>query len=809
MASTIGPESGASTGSGEFKPSTPSAAELRGEDVHTTRREAPPPPPPITRGETVMPRTARAETTPSWADTTSGAEFVQPPPPLRPAEPRKLETERPDTPKVKDDAEILAADERVTARERRAKEVKDLEDVERDRRFIESSSELSDYISTLSLTIANTPEGELKDGMQRKLNERIEELHELTEEYKSKKAAITEPRLKSTVGKKEPELTPEEKAERRTTAETEVKDATEKLQVANIHRLREHELTDEDRQTVVDYIRAQETLSVLKPAREREFAITPFQAQLAEEYFIAQKAVAISRAKEHGEDTAAITKDYNKQIARLRGYANKAEEASEATDAPAGTLIEDTPVMIKAGKPLPGKDPEVPGPVPPSVPGPDDPPTVPGPDDPPIVPPTPPTIPPGPPIEPPVEPRPVDPTPGPEPEPTPPDIDPASRYALAVDKWAQARINSEKITAGAKEKRALDEARDELQEAFEVYADNIGREHLVRQVEIQRHTRTAAGYLTESNNNVTKLQEQRALADADREDEFKGWTDADFDKNLQEQHDYQDQINQYLQEQQRLMTLEKAEFDRKKAEELMKVRKLVDDKMVELRLAKKPGFLRKFNNFLRKHPVVRFAVGTSLTAIGFGSAALGLWPLGLAALGAKSVLAGAGAYNASRGAGEFIGERQLGENNKATIGEELGVQEKQTGTRKWSKRVGALVGAGAAALTFAVGLNKVGGGPPDRPEPGPTGDRFASVNNPDLMNQARSAGLTGERFEQSWDHLRSVVRPDQLPKVDALLAQEGPNGPRVQLLAGLNDRAQGGLSTQAFDRWMAFAAAQR
>ena len=118
--------------------------------------------------------------------------------------------------------------------------------------------------------------------------------------------------------------------------------------------------------------------------------------------------------------------------------------------------------------------------------------------------------------------------------------------------------------------------------------------------------------------------------------------------------------------------------------------------------------------------------GLALTGIGIVGTVTGAAPLVIGAIGLKTALGSYGAYNAARGGGEYIGNKQVGNaEDKTTIGEELGVQEKQTTTRRWSKRAGAAM----AAIVGTIGVFKLADALTNRPPAPPTDHRYGSINN--------------------------------------------------------------------------------
>lgn len=380
---------------------------------------------------------------------------------------------------------------------------------------------------------------------------------------------------------------------------------------------------------------------------------------------------------------------------------------------------------------------------------------------------------------------------------------------LSAERLAKARIESEKLSPlhGKEKKQELAAAKAEFAENFEAYVGALAYEQVANLAEIADVYELSVNYMTISQTREAELLEQKALADKDRAPGFKGLTDAEFDASLKIQKDYQ-AIQVAKQEECIVARQEQnALFEAIRAQELLKVRKLVDDAMLAERLKKKPNLLVKLNQWMNKHPISKIALGGGLAALSIAGTVTGILPLvGIAGAG-WGILRASALYTGTRGVGEKVGQTEkfgAGKiENKANIGEELDAQEKQTKIRRYSKRIGALIAAGSLALTAFQMF-------PRGPKvPGSEGRRWNTTNpvNPDgsnpLVEQARAGGLRGPRLQTAINQLRSNVRPDQLPKVDQLIASEGIYGPHVQLLAGLRPGAQARMALPVFDRFMA------
>jgi len=411
-----------------------------------------------------------------------------------------------------------------------------------------------------------------------------------------------------------------------------------------------------------------------------------------------------------------------------------------------------------------------PPPKPPKIPGPPEPPGPPTPPGPPK-PPGPPT-PPGPPKppEPPVEPRP-DPI---EPVPTPPEITEAqAAYDAAVKKWAAARIRSERLLSRGEDKENLAREKGNMDRAFEAYCAALSQKHVENVFATIRNSELSKQYVSQSESIQRTLDHQRSLPPADRDPKYRDYTDDQFATEIQEQVNYRAQQVEYQRKSKELAQSEKDKWSQVKAEELMKVRAKVDAEMLRQRTEKHPR-LAKMNEWLKKHPKTRMVAGLALTAIGVTGTVTGLAPLALIGFGGRTALGAYGAYNASRGIGEMVGARSekfgLGSQKfkesgdpardkvrKENIGEELTAQEKQTATRKWSKRVGAAA-AGIVGLIGAYKIANAIDGPPPRPD---VDQRYGSINNGELNARlANGDFVSGAERTEAIARLKGVIGED-------------------------------------------------
>ena len=365
---------------------------------------------------------------------------------------------------------------------------------------------------------------------------------------------------------------------------------------------------------------------------------------------------------------------------------------------------------------------------------------------------------PNPPVEPPVEPRPV------EPIPTIPEIGEAqAAYDLAVSEWAAARIDSERLLAGQDEKERLTDAKEKLDAAFENYCTALSRKHVENFYAWNENINLSADYVEQSRATQSKLEQQRALPPEDREDAYREFNDEDFAHNIQAQIEYQARQAEYQRQSSAKRDAEIELFNQVKVEELLKIRARVDAEMLAQREKKHPR-LAKINEWLKKHPKSRIAAGLALTAIGITGTVTGLAPLAVLGFGGRTALGAYGAYNASRGVGEMAGDSErfgVGKETKATIGEELGAQEKQTNIRRYSKRAGAAL----AAIVGAIGAYKLANAV-DRPPSPPTDQRYGSINNGELNSRlANGDFISGSERAEAIARLKGVIGDDAFARL--------------------------------------------
>ena len=274
-----------------------------------------------------------------------------------------------------------------------------------------------------------------------------------------------------------------------------------------------------------------------------------------------------------------------------------------------------------------------------------------------------------------------------------------SRFAYyeASSNYAKAKIAAEGMFAGAEKKAAFETAGVALKEAREKWlsaeadlvrsADRIGEDLQV----INNQERTEAQGILDT---LLKTKE-------DAGDDYDGGLEAQIaaqQANLARIDDYDSLIAEHI-------SSREARIQAFAVGELTELSKRVDDEMLAERTRRHPK-LTKINNWLQKHPKTRIGVGLGLTAAGIVGAATFNAPLVAFATGAKAGLSGYGSYNASRGIGEMIASKKMNKTQLATIDDYLGASDRQSATRRNSKRLGAAVAVALAAAPAIIAMSE-------------------------------------------------------------------------------------------------------
>ena len=270
-------------------------------------------------------------------------------------------------------------------------------------------------------------------------------------------------------------------------------------------------------------------------------------------------------------------------------------------------------------------------------------------------------------------------------------------YYDAINNYAVAKIAAEGMFAGGEKKAAFEAAGAALKEAREQWlsseanlvrsADRIGED---LQVINNQERAEAQGILD------TLLKEKE-----DAGDDYDGSLEAQIAEqqaNLVKITAYDGLIAEHI-------ASREARLQEFATNELTELSKRVDDTMLAERTRRHPK-LTKINNWLQKHPKTRIGVGLGLSAMGIVGAATFNAPLVAFATSAKAGLSGYGSYNASRGIGEMIANKKMSKTQLATIDDYLGASDRQSATRRNSKRLGAAVAVAMAAAPAILAMTE-------------------------------------------------------------------------------------------------------
>jgi hypothetical protein len=270
-------------------------------------------------------------------------------------------------------------------------------------------------------------------------------------------------------------------------------------------------------------------------------------------------------------------------------------------------------------------------------------------------------------------------------------------YYEASSNYAKAKIAAEGMFAGAEKKEAFETAGVALKEAREKWLS--AEADLVRSAD-------RMGENLQAINNQERTEAQGILdtllkAKEDAGDDYDGGLEAQIaaqQANLARIDDYDSLIAEHI-------ASREARIQAFAVGELTELSKRVDDEMLAERTRRHPK-LTKINNWLQKHPKTRIGVGLGLTAAGIVGAATFNAPLVAFATGAKAGLSGYGSYNASRGIGEMIASKKMNKTQLATIDDYLGASDRQSATRRNSKRMGAAVAVALAAAPAIIAMSE-------------------------------------------------------------------------------------------------------
>ena len=264
-------------------------------------------------------------------------------------------------------------------------------------------------------------------------------------------------------------------------------------------------------------------------------------------------------------------------------------------------------------------------------------------------------------------------------------------YDSAIKAYAHAKIRSERMFAGKDAKELLSMAGEKLElshsrllEASDglMAAENQSIDELLLMNNEER-TNTA--------NSLTELIKQRATA------QNEGNYDNSLDDQINQLAQYLSALEVHNDKVNKVKEERPKEVEAYKANLLIEMSTAVDNAMLAERTQAHPK-LAKVGNWLKTHPKTRIAVGLGLAAIGVVGAATFNAPLVAVSMAGSATLRGYGSYNFARGIGEMLASGKMNKADLKTVEDYLTVSEKQSATRKNSKRAGAVV---ATALVAA------------------------------------------------------------------------------------------------------------
>lgn len=346
----------------------------------------------------------------------------------------------------------------------------------------------------------------------------------------------------------------------------------------------------------------------------------------------------------------------------------------------------------------------------------------------------------------------------------------SQRLDLAIERFARARVNSERMFGGKNDPELVD-ASTELQRAYQDFCGVLAERAAMRVAEEQARLDSITRERLMYEGMAASAQEQLSALEPD-------------DPQVQV---LLGNINALEQRQAELATREaasqaeiarvQAESEQEIAQNLVRVQTNVDALMIREEERTRPA-LGKIANWLRKHPKTRIVAGVALAGLGIFGTVTGNVPLVVGAIAARASLAGIGGYNASRGVGEMIAGRRYGQADTSTIEGYTDAAQQQSRTRRRSKKTGAVVGAGLAAIPIVRGIGQLQDmvqGAPKPPPPDVTPNKPAP---PDLTPQAPPTpshpdlAFTDGRYP--WTHMTERIGSNGTPRI-LDIAQNAPS----------------------------------
>jgi len=276
--------------------------------------------------------------------------------------------------------------------------------------------------------------------------------------------------------------------------------------------------------------------------------------------------------------------------------------------------------------------------------------------------------------------------------------DAAHRLDDASERYARARVNSERIFGG-KNDEALQEATLELQQSYHEMCGAIAQlaAEQAAQIEARRAPITREQAIIEAN--LAAVMDR--LEQAGPED--------DVERLMSNRRAYEQRQAELAQQEAAIdaeLATNEANTQAAIAQQLSQIQRNVDAEMIAERERTNP-LLGKFADWLRRHPKTRIVTGLALVGAGFLGAISGNVPLVVGAMAARAALSGIGGYNASRGVGEMIGNRRFDRADTSTIEGYTQAANRQSRTVRRSKKTGAVVGAAAASIPIIKGISQL------------------------------------------------------------------------------------------------------
>ncbi len=262
----------------------------------------------------------------------------------------------------------------------------------------------------------------------------------------------------------------------------------------------------------------------------------------------------------------------------------------------------------------------------------------------------------------------------------------ANLYQAAVLMYAQAKIGAEKMLAGKDQREALEVAGQELKTAYNEF---LAADSEVRDISLDAEPSVNQQSLEDI---TARLEATRQERDSLSQDELNADRVTELNQQIQDLENEQKQAQEIAD----AAPDTEAEKQALKIQSLIELSKNVEDTMLAERTKAHPK-LAKINNWLKNHPKTRLAVGLGFTTMGLVGAATFNAPLVSLSIAGGATMRAYGAYNASRGVGDWLANRKLAKADLEDIDTYLNLSGRQARTRQISKQVGA-----AAAVVLSA-----------------------------------------------------------------------------------------------------------